>query len=113
MRRDVIPSSPGDTPAPANIDQLLKHLAEPLSCLATIEQCIADSTHLPPREREVCSRVIFGMSSLEIAGDLHLCEPTVKTYRKRAYERLSVAREHDLLTWYLRTWAGWLQRPKS
>ncbi|NPC58169.1 LuxR family transcriptional regulator [Caenimonas soli] len=78
--------------------------AEPLSCLATIERCLAERTCLPRRELEVCSRILYGMSSAGIAIDLDLCETTVKTYRKRAYQRLSIGCERELITWYLRTW---------
>lgn len=82
---------------------------EPLSRLAGIERCLADCTGLPRRELEVCSRILFGMSSVGIALDLNLCETTVKTYRKRAYQRLCVGCERQLITWYLRTWNSWPQ----
>jgi DNA-binding CsgD family transcriptional regulator len=81
---------------------------EPLASLSTIEQRIAKSTDMPNREVEVCSRILYGLSSAGIAIDLDICETTVKTYRKRAYHRLSIGCERELLTWYLRKWT---QRP--
>ena len=82
----------------------------PLSCLCTIERCLSESTGLPPREVEVCARVLFGLTSAGIAVDLYLCENTVKTYRKRAYHRLAVGSERELISWYLRMWARWKSR---
>jgi DNA-binding CsgD family transcriptional regulator len=86
--------------------------SEPLSCLSTIEQCIAESVEMPRRELEVCSRILFGLTSPAIALDLHLCDTTIKTYRKRAYHRLSIGSERELLIWYLRAWVRW-QRQKE
>lgn len=71
--------------------------SEPLCCLSTIEQCLSDCTNLPTRELEVCSRILHGLSSTAIAIDLHLCDSTIKTYRKRAYQRLSIGSERELL----------------
>nr|ART90100.1 hypothetical protein [uncultured bacterium] len=34
-------------------------------------------------------------------------EETVKTYRKRAYQRLAIGSERELLTWYLARWNRW------
>jgi DNA-binding CsgD family transcriptional regulator len=82
---------------------------EPLSDLKTIEECLSRSTSLPPREVEVCARILIGVSSAGIAVDLNLCEGTVKTYRKRAYQRLSIGSERELIGWYLRTWTRWRQ----
>jgi DNA-binding CsgD family transcriptional regulator len=88
------------------------HAAEPLSRLDMIERCLADSTNLPRRELEVCARILLGLSSTGMAIDLGLSEATVKTYRKRAYQRLSIGCERELITWYLRTWASWQQLAK-
>ena len=77
---------------------------EPLSNLSTIEQRIAQCSDMPSREVQVCSRILFGLSSAGIAIDLDICETTVKTYRKRAYHRLSIGCERELLNWYLRKW---------
>jgi DNA-binding CsgD family transcriptional regulator len=80
---------------------------EPLSCLQEIAQCVSECTELPAREAEVCSRILFGLTSAGIAVDLDVCENTVKTYRKRAYQRLNIGSERELTMWYLRTWKRW------
>lgn len=77
---------------------------EALGALHVIEHCIAASGDLPRREGEVCARILFGMSSAGIAVDLAVSEETVKTYRKRAYQRLCLGSERALLSWYLERW---------
>jgi DNA-binding CsgD family transcriptional regulator len=72
-----------------------------------IEECLTGSSALTSREIEVCSRIIYGLSTLGIAVDLCLGEETVRTYRKRAYQRLALGTERQLLTWYLRQWTRW------
>lgn len=70
-----------------------------------IETCIAASGCLPRREAEVCARILHGLSSAGIALDLQVSEETVKTYRKRAYRRLEIGSERELLNWYLARWS--------
>jgi DNA-binding CsgD family transcriptional regulator len=82
----------------------------PLGNLPEIEQCLLSCTPLPRREVQVCARILFGVSSPGIAIDLDLRETTVKTYRKRAYQRLAIGSERELLTWYLRSWVQWLRK---
>jgi DNA-binding CsgD family transcriptional regulator len=81
--------------------------AVPLSCLQSIERCLADCSGLPQRQLEVCSRILYGISAAGIAADLCVSEATVKTYRKRIYERLSLGCERELINWFLRVWASW------
>jgi DNA-binding CsgD family transcriptional regulator len=81
-----------------------------LSSIAQIEECLAASRALTVREIEVCARIIYGLSTLGIAVDLCLSEETVRTYRKRAYQRLALGTERQLLTWYLRQWTQWHSR---
>lgn len=81
--------------------------AQALSCLSTIEACLADCSTLSSREIDVCSRVLLGLSSIGIALDLNLGETTIKTHRKRAYHRLAIGSERELIAWYLRNWATW------
>ncbi len=45
---------------------------------------------LPRREREVCDRLLRGMTYDGIAADLGLSLATVKTYRDRAFDRLGI-----------------------
>jgi DNA-binding NarL/FixJ family response regulator len=70
-------------------------LALALASLRDIEQCATSQTSLPRREIEVCARILYGMSSIGIALDLGIGEESVKTYRKRIYERLHIGSERS------------------
>lgn len=48
------------------------------------------------REREVCARLLCGMTQDGIANDLGLSLPTVKTYRNRAFARLGIHFKNEL-----------------
>lgn len=75
------------------------------SSLEVIESCIAEAPEMfSKREAQVCARIIFGMTSTGIALDLGISEQTATTYRRRAYQRLSIACQRELLTWYLTRW---------
>lgn len=77
-----------------------------LTSLPVIENCLAFSTpRLARREAEVCARVLYGMTSLGIALDLNIGEESAMTYRKRAYSRLNIGSQRELLLWYLDQWA--------
>lgn len=76
-----------------------------LASQRNIEDCIATSgAGLSKRERQVCSWIIFGVSSAGIALELKIGEETVATYRKRAYQRLGIGSKHELLRWHLAQW---------
>jgi DNA-binding CsgD family transcriptional regulator len=60
--------------------------------------------HFSPREAAVCARILFGISSIGIALDLGIGEETVLTYRKRAYQRLNIGSQRELLLWYIEQW---------
>lgn len=81
--------------------------ADALASLGEAEQCLAETTQLPAREREVCAQTLFGNSAPEIAVALRISPETVKCYRKRAYNRLGVSGERDLLITYLQKWNEW------
>jgi DNA-binding CsgD family transcriptional regulator len=51
---------------------------------------------LTTREREVCERLLRGMSFEGIAADLALSTTTVKTYRNRAFDRLGIHHRNEL-----------------
>jgi DNA-binding CsgD family transcriptional regulator len=51
---------------------------------------------LSAREAQVCARILCGLSSEAIAEDLGVRVPTVKTFRKRAYEKLSINSQRQL-----------------
>lgn len=82
-----------------------------LHSLGVIEDCIAKAPEMfPRRELEVCARIIYGMTTLGISLDLGIAEETVTTYRRRAYNRLSIACQRELLTWYLSRWGFGIRR---
>jgi len=90
--------------------EILAHRPNPALALATLEEiegCVSAMTDLPRREGEVCARVLYGMSTAGIAVDLGVGEESVKTYRKRAYQRLRMGSERELLNWYLGLWSAW------
>jgi DNA-binding CsgD family transcriptional regulator len=91
----------------ADVCQSRPNVANALTTLAEIENCIVATSDLPRREAEVCARILYGLSSVGIAIDLKVSEETVKTYRKRAYQRLAIGSERELLTWYLARWGRW------
>jgi DNA-binding CsgD family transcriptional regulator len=98
------------------ISMLAKHVsfhahapsaANALSSCAEIESCLLARSELPRRELEVCARVLYGLPTVGISVDLQIGEESVKTYRKRAYQRLNIGSERELLQWYLREWSAW------
>lgn len=95
----------------ADLCQARPNAAKALTVLPHIEACILSTNQLPKREVEVCARILYGMSTVGIALDLNVSEETVKTYRKRAYHRLAIGCERELLTWYLGHWSGWTHEP--
>lgn len=91
----------------ADIRQERPNVAQALTVLDEIENCVVATSTLPRREAEVAARILYGMSSVGIALDLSVSDETVKTYRKRAYQRLAIGSERELLTWYLARWSLW------
>ena len=81
--------------------------AAALTDLAEIMKCVATRSLMPRREVEVCARILYGMSTLGIALDIGVGEESVRTYRKRAYQRLRIGTGHELLRWYLTQWSAW------
>jgi DNA-binding CsgD family transcriptional regulator len=51
---------------------------------------------LTDREKDVCARLLLGMTQDGIAADLDLGLPTVKTYRNRAFTRLGIHFRNEL-----------------
>lgn len=64
--------------------------------LAPVERLQRLCPQLTPREREVCGRLLGGMSFEGIGADLGLSVATVKTYRNRAFERLGIHHRNEL-----------------
>lgn len=52
---------------------------------------------MPDREAEVCTAIMLGMTSEAIALKLGISVNTVLTYRKRAYGRLNISCQNELL----------------
>lgn len=80
-------------------------LTPALSSLDDIESCLTTGTDLSRREAEVCARILYGLSSCGIAVDLGIGKESVMTYRKRAYSRLGIGSQRELLMWYLGLWS--------
>ena len=53
-------------------------------------------SELIERERQVCARAAIGMSVEATALDLEIAKTSVLTYRRRAYQRLSVTSPYEL-----------------
>lgn len=58
---------------------------------------------LTQRERQVCARILLGMSSEGIGLDLEIKTQSVLTYRKRAYARLNISSQNELFALCLTT----------
>jgi LuxR family transcriptional regulator, activator of tox operons len=52
---------------------------------------------LPPREVDICDGILQGVSSEGIALKLNVSINTVRTYRKRAYARLNISSQNELM----------------
>ena len=86
----------------------VKHtrLAGVLSSFQTRDSQLADlesrlnliNSALTQRERQVCARILLGMTSEGIGLDLNLSTQTILTYRKRAYKRLNISSQNELFT---------------
>src|SRR3546814_184165 len=72
-----------------------------LASLNRIQERILGTKSLSRREGEVCARILYGFSSCGIAVDLGIGKESVMTYRKRAYQRLGIGSQRELLLWYL------------
>lgn len=94
----------------ADIALRTPRLTAALSSLANIEACIGTMAALPRREAQVCARILHGLSTVGMALDLDVGTESIKTYRKRAYQRLQIGCERELLAWYLALWSSWQER---
>ncbi|MBX3619748.1 MAG: LuxR family transcriptional regulator [Rhizobacter sp.] len=57
---------------------------------------------MPARELDVCARLLQGLSYDGIAADLGLSVATVKTYRRRAFERMGLHFKSELFAAFVR-----------
>lgn len=66
--------------------------------LQAIEHCFERApTALSKREREVCARAAAGQTIEATARDLNIGRTSVITYRQRAYQKLGISRQHELV----------------
>lgn len=78
-----------------------------LQDFASIElQLKTPGLRLSNRQRQVAARILFGLTSHEIANELEIDIETVVSHRKRLYYQLDVASQRELMIWYLRLVAG-------
>lgn len=66
------------------------------------DRLLAIRPDLTAREREVCTRILEGMTHDGIAADMGLGVPTVKTYRNRAFVKLGIHFKSELFALMLR-----------
>lgn len=59
------------------------------------------STPLTPRETEVCSHLVQGLSYAEIGQALGIGAESVRTYRNRAFLKLRITSRNELLSMFL------------
>lgn len=71
--------------------------------LEGIERCLESLTGgLSKREREVCSRAAAGKTIEGTALDLNIGKTSVITYRQRAYQKLGISRQNELVALVVR-----------
>jgi DNA-binding CsgD family transcriptional regulator len=87
VRRHIELSAPAEPQRPA-----LPALRE-----ALLRRCPG----MPPRELDVCARLLQGMSYDGIAVDLDLGVATVKTYRRRAFDRMGLHFKSELFASFM------------
>lgn len=54
---------------------------------------------LTKREKEIATQLSKGLTSAQIAKDLHISVDTIKTHRKNIYAKLKIKSFHDLLNY--------------
>lgn len=85
-----------------DLDARRNQILDAVTSLPLIEQVLASSPcAFPPRELQVCARLLYGLNAGAIAADLGIGLESVRSYRKRIYERMSIACYRELLLWYL------------
>jgi DNA-binding CsgD family transcriptional regulator len=88
----------------ADAHALRPSLSRAFCSLPEMQQFIFASSKLSLREAEVCARILSGHSPCDIAAELEIGKESVITYRKRAFQRLEINSQRELLIWYLERW---------
>lgn len=79
---------------------------DPDRTLETLFASGAPFARLTGREKEVCLRIVSGLSSEAISADLGIGLHSTQTYRKRAYEKLGISSQNELFAVVLRLLAA-------
>ncbi len=83
-------------------DQSDRHAGAPLASVKAIEEQVSRwAQALTPRELQVCSRILYGMTVEGISLDLRIKPESVVTYRKRAFLKCGIGTRHELMRRYL------------
>jgi DNA-binding CsgD family transcriptional regulator len=95
--------------APAVSATVARHFQElpapdhdPGQMLAQLMATGAPFDALTGRERDVCRRIVLGFSSEAISTELGISLHSTLTYRKRAYQKLSICSQNELFGMVLR-----------
>ncbi|PAY09891.1 MULTISPECIES: helix-turn-helix transcriptional regulator [Bradyrhizobium] len=97
--------------APALTAAVARHFqrepdADPIARLKTLFATAEPLSRLTGREREVCLRILSGLSSEAIAAELGIGLHSALTYRKRAYDKLGISSQNELFAIALRLMAS-------
>ena len=87
----------------------------PADCLNSIEliqQCLFECIEMPLREREVCANLLMGQTIGETALKLGIGAETARSYVKRAYQRLQITSQRELMVAYLGLWHAWTRKER-
>jgi len=79
---------------------------DPAQRLKLLFASAAPFAALTGREKDVCIRILSGLSSEAIASELGISLHSVLTYRKRAYEKLGISAQNELFSIALRLMAS-------
>jgi DNA-binding CsgD family transcriptional regulator len=79
---------------------------DPATRLRALFASAAPFTVLTGREKDVCIRILSGLSSEAIASELGISLHSALTYRKRAYEKLGISAQNELFSIALRLMAS-------
>jgi len=96
-RRALLDSFPLIQAIAARHAELIQPCGGPEDVLLRIRVNFAE---LSPREAEVAAGVVAGLSAADMGDWLGIAETSVITHRKRAYERLGIAGQLDLVRLY-------------
>ncbi len=94
---------PADADAPEQVPLVPVALLAPAEADTLRQRLLQCDAALTPRELDVCTRLLRGMTHDGIAADLGLSVPTVKTYRNRAFARLGIHFRSELFARVLPT----------